>query len=165
MHVHAVTRNLVANQGELHRLLHAFARNADVHRRAFGPLEHIGDFAGCHVLRGLAIDRDDHVAGMNARLVSWRTRKRKDHNNFVVARSHRHAHAVVLAALVLAHQRVGLGIEEIRVWIERMQHPRDSPVVDGLVRIDRLGIVILDNRIDVRELLQAVFDVGVAGDR
>jgi hypothetical protein len=78
---------------------------------------------------------------------------------------YRHADAVVFAALVLAHQRVRLRIEEIRMRIERVQHPRNGPVVDRLVGIDRLRVIILDNGIDIRELLQAVFDVGVAGGR
>ena len=162
MHVHAVTRNLVAHQGKLHRLLYAFARDADVHRRAFRPLEHVGDFGGAHVFRRLAVNRDDHVAGMNACFIGGCAVKGENHDDLVVARPHRHAHAVVLAALVLAHQRVGLGIEEIRMRVERVQHSRDGPIVDSLVRVDRLGVVFLDDRVDVRELLQAIFDVGVA---
>src|ERR1700683_4809626 len=38
VHVDAVTRNLVAHQREFHRLLHAFARNADVDCRSLGSL-------------------------------------------------------------------------------------------------------------------------------
>ena len=102
---------------------------------------------------------------MNARLVGGRASEGKDHDHFIVARSHRHAHAVVLAALVLAHQGVRFGIEEIRVRIERVQHARDGAVIDGLVRVDRLGVVLLDDGVDVSELLQAVFDVGIAAER
>ena len=162
MYVHAVTRNLVAHQGEFHRLLHAFARDADVHRRPFRPLEHVGDFGRAHVFRRLSINRDDHVAGMNAGLIRWRAGEGENHNDLVVARPHRHAHAVVLAALVFAHQRVRFGIEEIRMRIERVQHARDGSVVDRLVGVDRLGVVFLDDGVDIRELLQAVFDIGVA---
>src|SRR5258708_32404597 len=54
MHVYAVARNLVANQGELHRLFDAFARNADVYGRALWPLEHVRDIARDHVLGRLA---------------------------------------------------------------------------------------------------------------
>ena len=46
-----------------------------------------------------------------------------------------------------------------------MQHARDGAVVDGLVGIHRLGVVLLNDRVDVGELLEAVLDVGVAGDR
>ena len=38
MHVYAVARNLVAYQRKLHGLLHAFARDADVYRRALRAL-------------------------------------------------------------------------------------------------------------------------------
>ena len=38
MHINAVARNLIANQRELHRLLDAFTRDADVNRGALGSL-------------------------------------------------------------------------------------------------------------------------------
>ena len=99
---------------------------------------------------------------MNASLISRCAGEGEDHNHFVVARSHRHTHAVVLAALVLAHQRVRLGIEEIRMRIERVQHSGNGPVVDRFIRIDRLRVVVLDDGVDIRELLQTVFDIRVA---
>ena len=45
-----------------------------------------------------------------------------------------------------------------------MQHARDGAVVDGLVGIHRFGVIVLDERVDVGELLEAVLDFGVAGD-
>src|ERR1700683_2685352 len=162
MHVHAVTGNLVADQGELHGLLHAFARDADVYRRPFRALEHVGDFGGAHVFRGFAVYGDDHVAGMNASLIGGGAREGENNNDLIIARPHRHTHAVVLAALVLAHQRVGFRIEEIRVRVKRVQHARDGSVIDSLVRVYGLRVVVLDDGVDVGELFQAVFDVGVA---
>src|ERR1700722_3026569 len=53
MNVNAVTRNLVADQRELHGLLDAFARDADVDGGAFGSLQQIGNVAGAHVFGGL----------------------------------------------------------------------------------------------------------------
>ena len=102
---------------------------------------------------------------MNAGLVSGRSGEGIDDDDFVVARADGHAHAVVFAALVFAHERVGLGIKEIGVRVERMQHAGDGAVVDCLIRIHRLGVVILDEGIDVGELLQTVFNLGVAGHR
>ena len=165
MNVHAVARNLVAHQGELHRFLHAFARDADVYSRPLRPFEQIGDVAGAHVLGGFAVYRDDHVPRMNAGFIGRRAGEGKDHDDFIVARSHRHPDAVVFAALVLAHQGIRLGIEEIRMRIERVQHPGNRTVVDGLVGIHRFGIIVLDEGIDIGELLQAVLDVGVARRR
>ena len=83
---------------------------------------------------------------MNAGLVGGRPGEGINHDDFIVARADGHAHAVVLAALVFAHQRVGLGIEEIGVRIERVQHAGNRAVVDGLVRVHRLGVVVLDER-------------------
>ena len=165
VHVDAVARNLVAHQGELHRLLDAFARDADVNRCALGALQHVRNVAGTHVLGGLAIDGDNHVARMNASLIRGRAGEGVNHNDFVVARADGHADAVVLAALVLAHQRVGLGIKEVRVRVERVQHPGDRAVVNGLISIHRLGVILLDESVNIGELLKAVLDVGVAGDR
>src|SRR5947207_1976967 len=47
--VDAVTRDLVADQGELHRLLHAFARDADVNGCAPRSFKQVGDVTGAHV--------------------------------------------------------------------------------------------------------------------
>src|SRR5271168_4633919 len=49
--------------------------------------------------------------------------------------------------------------------VECVQHSRDGPVVDCLVRVDGFGVVVLDDRVDVRELFQTVFDVRVARER
>ena len=163
--VDAVPRNFVANQRELHRLFDGFARDADVNRGALGSLQQVGDVARAHVLGRFAVDGNDHVARMNAGLVGRRPGEGIDHDDFVVARADGHAHAVVLAALVFAHQRIRLGIEEIRVRIERVQHARDRPVVDSFVRIHRLGVIVFDERVHIGELLQAVLDVRVAGHR
>ena len=87
---------------------------------------------------------------MNARLVGRSAGEGINHDHLIVARTDGHAHAVILAALVFAHQRIGFRIEEIRVRIEGVQHTGDRAVIDGLVRI---------------QLFQAVLDLGVAGHR
>src|SRR4029077_586697 len=62
-------------------------------------------------------------------------------------------------------QRVRLGIEEIGVRVERVQHAGNRAVIDGLVRVDRFGVVVLDDLVDLGELLQAVLDIGVVTPR
>ena len=42
-----------------------------------------------------------------------------------------------------------------------MQHARDGAIVDSFVRVDRLGVILLDHRVDVGELMQTVTHVGV----
>jgi hypothetical protein len=46
-----------------------------------------------------------------------------------------------------------------------MQHPGDRAVVNGLIGIHRLGVIFLDQSVNIGELLKAVLDVGVAGNR
>ncbi len=52
-----------------------------------------------------------------------------------------------------------LGIEEDRVRIEAPQHARDSPAVDGVVGVDRVGRFLLDHGIDLGELLEQAGDL------
>src|SRR6185369_4161089 len=59
--IHAVTRNLVANDAEFERLFGAFAKNGDVYSGPFGTLQQVGNIAGGHVVGGLAIDGYDDV--------------------------------------------------------------------------------------------------------
>src|SRR5579872_523116 len=165
VNVHAVARNLVAHQREFHGFFYALTRNADMDGCTLGTFQQVGNIARAHVLGRLTIDRDDYVSGMNTRLVGRRSGEGEDHDNFVIARPDGHAHAVVLAALILAHQCIGFGIEEIRVGIERVQHSRDSAVVDRLIRVNRLGIVLFDDGVNIGELFEAVLNLRVAGER
>ena len=162
MQIDAVARNLVADDGELKRLVGAFAQNGDVDRGSFGPFEQVRDIAGGHVVGGLAIDGDDDVARTDAGAVGGGSDERRDDDDLVVARTDGHTHAVIFAALIFAQQGIGLGIKEIGVRIEHVQHARDGAVVDGLVRIYRLGVVLFHHVVNSGELVQAVADVRVA---
>ena len=65
-----------------------------------------------------------------------------------------HADAVVAAVLVFAHLGEGLGVVEVGVGIQGVEHARDGAVVDGLVglvRVELLGVVLLDDGVDVGE--------------
>ena len=163
MLVHAVARNLVANNIKFQGLVGAFAQNCDANRGPLRSLQQVGHVRRAHVVGGFAIHGDDDVPRMNAGAISGRADKWRNHDDFIVARAHRHAHAVILAALLLAEQGIRLGIEKVRMRIERVQHSRDRPVVDGLLRVHGLGIVGLDDLVHLSELLQAVFNVGIAG--
>src|SRR5215470_9423337 len=163
--VNAVARNLVAHQAELHGLVDAFTQDRDMNSRALGSFEQVGDIRGAHVVGSPAIDGYDHVAGMDPSLVCGRADKRENDDDLVVARTDRHAHAVVLAALLFTQQRIGFRIEEIRVRIERVQHARNCAVIDGFVRIYGLGVVVLNHLINLGELLKAILYVRVAGGR
>ena len=163
--IDAVARNLVADQAELHRLFHGFPQDRDMNRSALRSLEQVRNIGGAHVVGSFAVDRDNHVAGMNAGLVGRRSDEREDDDDFVVARANGHAHAVVLAALFFAQQRIRLGIEEVGMRVERVQHSRDGPVVDGLVSIDRFGVIVFHHLVNLGELLQAVLDISISAGR
>src|SRR6202142_4670285 len=161
MEVHAVARNFVTYDSEFQRLVRAFTQNRNVNGGAFGAFQQVGDVARGHVVSRLAVNRADDVAGMNAGAIRWSTSERRNDDDAIIPRPYRHTHAVIFSALIFAQQRVRLGIEEIRVRIQHMQHAGDGAVVNRLVRIHRLGIILLDYVIDLGELLQALGDIGV----
>src|SRR5260370_1144770 len=59
--VHAVARNLVADDCEFERLVGAFPQHRDPNRGAFRSLEQIGNIGGAHVVGGLAVDGGANV--------------------------------------------------------------------------------------------------------
>ena len=151
-------RDFVADQVENQRLGRALANQGHLHMGAFRPLEHVGDFFRTQVVGRLPVDGGDDVAGTNAGAVGWRSLKRKDHNDLLRGadslRLDRHSDAVVLAVLVFAHLRVGLGVVEAGVRIEGAQHSRDRAVVNhlaGLVAGQRIGVVLRDDVVDTGE--------------
>jgi hypothetical protein len=46
-----------------------------------------------------------------------------------------------------------------------VQHTGDRAVVDGLIGIHRLRVILFDKGVDIGELLEAVLEVRVAGER
>ncbi len=70
----------------------------------------------------------------------------------IFARRYDHSHAVVLPALVFAQQGKLLGIKETRMGIEHAQHARNGALIDGLIYIDRIGIVVLNYVQDPRKV-------------
>src|SRR5262245_55545910 len=98
--VNAVTWNFVTNDGKLDWLFCAFPQNCNVNCSALGPLEQIGNVAGCHVVGRLAIDGDDDVTRMNACTIGRSANEWRNDDDFVIARSDGHTHAVILSALI-----------------------------------------------------------------
>src|SRR5262249_9049882 len=87
--------------------------------------------------------------------------KGSDNDYFVVSRSHLHADTVVLSTLVFAQQGIGLGVKEVRVRVENPQHSRNRAIVDSFVGLYRLGIVLFNGLVDLRELTQIIADIAV----
>ena len=151
--IDAVARNLIANHRKLERLFCSFTQHRDVDSCALRPLQQVSHIAGVHVVSGLAIHCGDNVAGMNSRAVRRCSGEGRNHDDLVVARPDRHPYAVILATLIFPQQGIRLGIEEVGVRIEHVQHARNCTVVDGFVRIHWLSVILLDDVIDFGELL------------
>ena len=77
------------------------------------------------------------------------------HDHFAFGRTDIHANAEVMAGLAFPHQRVGLGIEEIRVRIQRAKHVRDRALEHRVVGIRLVGEITLHRFVHLGELLQA----------
>ena len=140
--------------------------------RPLGPFEHRGYLGGV-AGRGLAVNRHNDVAGAYARLEGRRPLKGREHHHvddavLVRLRLDGHANAVVVSVLIFAHLGEGLGVVEIGVRVQHMQHAGDGAVVDGLVNlvlVQRLGVVLLDDGVDVGELAQRIAECGLVGGR
>jgi hypothetical protein len=154
-------RNGIANQikGERSVLALASHHHADV--GPFGSFEQACDRSRVHSVGRLAVNRHDHVAGTDACLERRRSFKRGQDNDvqhsvLVRLRLDRHADAVVVAVLIFAHLGEGFGIVEVRMGVEDVKHAGNRTVIDGfvdLVAVERLGVVLLDDGIHVRELV------------
>ena len=130
--------DVVADEVEGEWLGGAFAAHGDGDVGALGALEQAGDGGGVHAGGGLAVDGEDDVAGPDAGLIGRACLRRGRGRRLGLAvliglRLDAHADAVVAAMLVFAHLGEGLGIVEIGVRIEGVEHARDGAVVDGLV--------------------------------
>ena len=137
---------------------------------ATGALEHGGNGGGVEVLAGLAVDRDDGIAGLDAGLEAGRAFKGGEDDDLgggglvpvsglVGLRLDGHADAIVATVLVFAHLGEGLGVVEVGVRVEDVEHARDGAVVDdlvGAIRVQGIGVVLLDDGVNVGELMERV---------
>ncbi len=141
--VHGMARNLVARHGEDELFRIAFARNHNLDNRALRSLQHIRHFGGGHAVRGFVIHFDNHVTRPDSCVISRRARIRRHHYGVILSGCDDHSHAVVLSALIFTQEGKLLGIEKAGVRVEHAQHARNGALIDGLVHIDRIGIIVL----------------------
>ncbi len=86
--------------------------------------------------------------------------RENDGDHFAIAaRADRHAHAVILAALIFAQKRVLARIEEAGVRIEDAQHSRDRAFVQGVIGVHGDGVILLHDGKDLREIAHGVLKV------
>ena len=151
--------NFVAHDGHFDGLVPAFASQRNVNGGSLGALQHVGHLRGGEAGAVLAVNLQDRVAGANTRFCSRRSHEGRKHHGLVLARRDGHADAVIFSFLLFAEQRVLLRIEKVRVRIEHVQHARNRAVVDGLVYIDRIGVIALDDRKHAREAFDGILQV------
>ena len=139
--------------------------------RSAGTFEEPSDGSRVHAIGGFAIDGENLVARPDAGLIGRGPFKGIEDDDLGLAAAvagglglDGHADAVVLAVLVLTHLRVGLGVVEVGVGVKNVEHAGDGTVVDGLVGlvgVHRLGVVLLDEGVDVGEGAKIVAQSGL----
>ena len=139
-----MTRNLIPCDGEQDGFGVAFTAYRNAHDGAFGAFEQISDFSRAESVGGLVVHFCDHVARADAGLVRRRAYKGRQNDRAAFARRNGHAHAVIFAALLFAQQRELARIEKVGVWIQDSQHPGDCALVEGVVGVNRHGVILLD---------------------
>ena len=161
--VDAVAGYFVANDSKFEWLVGAFTDDRDVDCGSFCTLEQVGYVAGRHVVGGFTVNCGDHITGSNAGFVCRSANERSDNDDLIIPRTYRHTHAVVLAALIFAQKCVLFWIEKVGMGIQDPQHSWDSAVIDRLIRVHRLGVILLDEVINLGEFTQIVANFTVTG--
>ena len=156
---YAVARDLIANDIESDRLVAAFAPHQDLDRRALA-VPSTGPRLSVVFRLSVFLPLTSMITspGRMPALYAGDPLNGAMHDRLAVAALHRHADAVVVAALFVAQRLEIVGIEEVGVRIERPQHPRDRAFIDGLVRLQLIGEILLDDVVDFGECLEALIE-------
>ncbi len=147
-----VAGNFVAGDGENERIGITFAGDGDFYDRALGTFQEIGNFTGGEAVGGFLVDFDDDVTGTEARVVGGCADVGRHDHGVIFARGHDHADAVVFAALIFTEKSELARVKEIGVRVKHAEHTGDGTLVDGLVDIDRVGVVVLNDIEDARKV-------------
>ena len=161
---HRVQRDLVAEHRELQRLVVVLPHHRDVHRRALGAAQPLHRVVDAHAAGVLALDLADHVAGADAQAVGGRALERRDDGDVPVHRLHGDPEAVVRALLPLLEGGVLLGLQEVRVGIERAQHLADGRG-HQLVGLHLSRVALLDRAQDGGVQAQVLGEARGGGER
>ena len=162
--IHGVLGDLIASHGEGQWLGVSLALDGQMHVGALGAFQQVGNFRGGQSFGGFIFHSPDDVPRTKAGLDGRRAGHRSQNDGTPGLRADGHPHAVVLAALVFAEQRISARIKKCGVRIENPQHAWDRTVVNGAVGIQRNGVIALNDRENAGELPNKVPKViGVGG--
>src|SRR5258708_7599248 len=150
--IHGVARNFVARHGENQRLRISFTRNSNFNDGALGAFEHVGDVASGQTIGGLVVDLHDDVAGTYAGVIGRCADVGSHDHRVVLAGGDDHADAVILAALIFAQESELAGVEEIGVRVKHAEHAGNGALVDGLVDVDGLRVIGLNDIQNARKI-------------
>ena len=162
-----VQRNPVADDAVVERLPVAGSLHDDVHGRAARPLEAALHAVGVDADRGLAVDLDDAVARLEARLVARPTRDGHQHDQRVGLRApfdelvvDADALEAGVEALTDAAHLVGRDVD--RMGVEPCEHALDG-ILGQLRRVDLLDVGPRDVLVGLLDLAELLHLLG-AGD-
>src|SRR6267142_290894 len=113
----------------------------------------VRDIAGGEAVGGLVINLDNHVAWVNASVISRCANVWSHHYSVILAGSDDHADAVIFAALIFAQEGKLAGVEEIRVGVKHAEHTGDGALVDSLVNVDGLRVIGLHDVENARKVV------------
>ncbi|MCX6571959.1 MAG: hypothetical protein NT006_11180 [Candidatus Aminicenantes bacterium] len=149
----AQERDLLAGDGQFEGLVGTVADEGD---GDLGPLlaaELLHGVVARDGHRRFPVDVGDDVPRKNAQAPRRPAFDRRDNDDVVALFLDLHAHAEVLARVVLAHARKARGVQEIGVGVERVQGPLDRGDGQGLL-LERLVIAIFEDAGDGTGLVQ-----------
>ena len=153
--IDAAARDIVANQGEVHRLGMSGAPHSNGNRGPLRPLQHSGDLRHCGALGIGIVHGNDLVGRPQTGAEGRRVDERIHHDHFAFGRTDIHPDAEVMAGLSFAHERVSFGIEEIGMRVEGAKHVRDRALKHRVIGIRFVGEITLYRFVDLGELFQA----------
>ena len=159
---HAANVDDLARQGEGQRLVGLLARNREHDLRA-GLAAHLLDRAGQRQTAGGGlVDLDDQVAGLDAGAKRGRILDRRDDLDEAVFHADLDAQAAELALRRYLQFLVGIGVEEVGVRVQPVDHAVDG-FFDQFFICHRFDIVALDATEYGGEQLQILVGNGQPG--
>ncbi len=139
----AQERDLLAGDGQVERLVGAVADERDRDVRPLLAAELLHGVVARDRPGRFAVDLGDDVAGQDAQAISRPALDRGDDDEIFALLLDLHAHAVILARVVLAHPGEARGVEEVGVGIERVQGALDGGHGQVLLH-ERLVVALLE---------------------
>ncbi len=136
--------DLVANDGEIERLVVARPRDGDGDFASFRTAKALHRVVELHTAGLFAFDLRDHVARADAEAIGGRSLEGGDDGEASVPHLDRDSETVIAPLLALLELRVLLLRQEVGVRVERPEHSPDGGV-DQLLGVDLGDVLVFDH--------------------